>query len=99
MVAAAPSGSAVRCRGLTKTFGSGPAAVQALRGVDLDLELGEVLMVVGPSGSGKTTLRRRVCGPSPLSLPMPCARDSFPGTLSREAQSYVAGPIRPRLFC
>ena len=40
---------------LTKTYGSGPAAVQALRGVDLDVTEGEMLVLLGPSGSGKST--------------------------------------------
>ena len=47
---------AVRCRELTKTYGKGDAKVIALRGVDLDVRRGELLMVAGPSGSGKTTL-------------------------------------------
>jgi putative ABC transport system ATP-binding protein len=47
---------AVRCRGLTKTYGTGDASVMALRGIDLDVVRGELLMVVGPSGCGKTTL-------------------------------------------
>lgn len=47
---------AVSCRGLTKGYGSGDARVAALRGVDLDVRRGELLMVVGPSGCGKTTL-------------------------------------------
>jgi len=47
---------AVRCRGVTKTYGSGEAQVTALRGVDLDVRRGELLMLVGPSGCGKTTL-------------------------------------------
>lgn len=47
---------AVRCRGLTKTFGTDAARVKALRGIDLEVRFGEVIMLVGPSGCGKTTL-------------------------------------------
>ena len=50
------SGLAVNCRGVTKSFGQGEAEVKALRGIDLDVALGELLMLVGPSGCGKTTL-------------------------------------------
>ena len=46
----------VRCRGITKSFGIGEAAVAALRGIDLDVCDGELLLLVGPSGCGKTTL-------------------------------------------
>ena len=53
---------AVRCKGVTKTFGSGSAAVQALRGVDLEVRTGELLMLVGPSGCGKTTLISVIAG-------------------------------------
>jgi len=51
-----PEGLAVEVRRLTKTFGEGAIAWQALRGVDLDVQRREFLMMVGPSGSGKTTL-------------------------------------------
>jgi len=47
---------AVACRGLTRDFGSGEQRVQALRGVDLDVQAGELTYLVGPSGCGKTTL-------------------------------------------
>jgi putative ABC transport system ATP-binding protein len=47
---------AVRCRGVIKSYGSGEARVTALRGVDLDVRRGELMMLVGPSGCGKTTL-------------------------------------------
>jgi putative ABC transport system ATP-binding protein len=51
-----PPQTAIRCVGVTKTYGEGNAAVQALRGVDLEIRAGELLMLVGPSGCGKTTL-------------------------------------------
>jgi putative ABC transport system ATP-binding protein len=53
---------AVRVRGVTKSFGAGGSLTQALRGVDLDVPYGELLMLVGPSGCGKTTLISIVAG-------------------------------------
>lgn len=41
---------------LTKVYGAGPAAVHALRGVDLEIPTGELVVLLGPSGSGKSTL-------------------------------------------
>jgi len=55
-------GVAVRVRGVTKDFGSDGALTRALRGVDLDVAYGELLMLVGPSGCGKTTLVSIVAG-------------------------------------
>jgi putative ABC transport system ATP-binding protein len=46
----------IELRGITKTYGSGSAAFQALRGVDLDIDQGEFVAVMGPSGSGKSTV-------------------------------------------
>ncbi|MEM6455418.1 MAG: ABC transporter ATP-binding protein [Acidobacteriota bacterium] len=46
----------IELRGVTKTYGSGTAAFEALRGVDLDIEAGEMVAVMGASGSGKSTL-------------------------------------------
>jgi putative ABC transport system ATP-binding protein len=53
---------ALHCQGVTKTFGTGAAAFQALRGVDLEVRTGELLMLVGPSGCGKTTLISVIAG-------------------------------------
>jgi len=51
-----PPELAVRCRGVTKVYTEAVTPVHALRGVDLDVRRGEMLMLVGPSGCGKTTL-------------------------------------------
>lgn len=53
---------AARVRGLTRTYGTGPARVDALAGVDLDLPVGQFTAVMGPSGSGKSTLMHCAAG-------------------------------------
>jgi len=45
----------IALRGVTKTFGSGPAAFQALKGIDLDVAESDFVAVMGASGSGKST--------------------------------------------
>ena len=53
---------AVVCRRIEKWFGAGEARVHALRGVDLEIRMGELAMLVGPSGCGKTTLLSVIAG-------------------------------------
>lgn len=57
-----PGGLAVHCKGVTKHFGKGDSKVLALRGVDLEIKYGELMMLVGPSGCGKTTLISVIAG-------------------------------------
>jgi putative ABC transport system ATP-binding protein len=54
--------TAVATRGLTRRYGQGDAAVDALRGVDVDVERGRLTAIMGPSGSGKSTLMHLMAG-------------------------------------
>jgi putative ABC transport system ATP-binding protein len=59
----APStGDVVAARGITRRYGSGDTAVDALRGIDLAIDRGKLTAVMGPSGSGKSTLMHILAG-------------------------------------
>jgi len=60
--AAAPDGAVVVARELARTYGEGATAVEALRGVALDVRSGALVAVMGPSGSGKSTLMHLLAG-------------------------------------
>ncbi|WP_114009711.1 ABC transporter ATP-binding protein [Cohaesibacter intestini] len=57
-----PVSWAFKTTGLTKVYGEGNAAVHALRGVDLEIPNGEMVVLLGASGSGKSTLLNIVGG-------------------------------------
>lgn len=48
----------IKLEGITKSFGS----LQVLKGIDLEINKGEIVSIVGPSGAGKTTLYRQKPG-------------------------------------
>jgi putative ABC transport system ATP-binding protein len=56
------SSLAVRCQNVVKTYDTGGQKVTALNGVNLDIAMGELMMLVGPSGCGKTTLISVIAG-------------------------------------
>jgi putative ABC transport system ATP-binding protein len=52
----------VHARGLTRRYGEGATAVDALRGISIDVRAGDLVAVMGPSGSGKSTLMHILAG-------------------------------------
>lgn len=53
---------AVKCQQVIKTYGQGENKIVALRGIDLEVKSGEMMMLAGPSGCGKTTLISVIAG-------------------------------------
>ncbi len=73
-------------RGVTKTYRTGTHEVQALRGADLDVAAGELVMIMGPSGNGKTTLLNCLSG----------LDDIDSGTVHVDGRDLFAMPDRER---
>src|SRR5436309_14609975 len=59
---ASPTGPVVEAHELTRRYGEGDTAVDALRGVSLEVARGKLTAVMGPSGSGKSTLMHILAG-------------------------------------
>ncbi len=74
-----------RLEGVQKRYGEGEAAVLALRGVDLTIHPGELIVLLGPSGSGKSTLLNILGG-----LDRPTAGHAWSGTLDLATASDAA---------
>ena len=72
----------IRIQGVSKRYGEGAQATQALDTLDIDIEAGQFIAVVGPSGCGKSTLMRLVAGLHPAST----------GTITVEGKP-VRGPV------
>jgi putative ABC transport system ATP-binding protein len=61
-VQSSTNGAVVAARGVTRVYGEGDTAVNAICGIDLDVERGKLTAVMGPSGSGKSTLMHILAG-------------------------------------
>lgn len=75
----------IRATGLTKIYRTGEVEVAALRGVDLELAAGELVVLLGPSGSGKSTLLNILGG-----LDKPSAGHVYFRDVQREAAGDAA---------
>lgn len=74
--------AAARAVGATKVYGTGPTAVRALDGVDVELEAGRFTAIMGPSGSGKSTLLHCLAGLDTLTSGSVFLGETELGTLS-----------------
>jgi len=87
-------GSLVDLRDVTREYRMGEVTVQALRGVDLEIDAGQVVVLLGPSGSGKTTLLNLVGGlDSPTAGEVVIAGEAIAGYDARRLADYRARTV------
>ncbi len=92
-----PNPPLIELHNLTKTYGQGDAAFEALRGIDLTIHRGEFVAVMGPSGSGKSTLMNLLgCLDTPttgsyryLGIPVETLTNDQRSLLRRHALGFV----------
>src|SRR5437588_7841715 len=76
-----PSAPAIRIRGLRRSYG----AIEAVRGIDLDIQQGEIFGLIGPDGAGKTSTFQILGGV----MPATAGEAIMLGRSARDARSYV----------